>query len=356
MALELGLLSTTTRHLRYDHTIGDVFYATCRLVAPPTTAVQGRAWMDRMHASGAAAKVTRLRLDDGYLVRYRRFTNVTEIDRSFAEKERATFADLVWFPHLETLKVVVKSPYDHSIDALATCVQLRTLDLEHTFVRDFSPLAFLGQLEDLRVAAMGRAGFQVLENHLPRLTRLQITTLRFAARGLPLLPQLKALVLRNYTHDAIADLARLTALERLELGRGHDADHGDFDPSPIARLPNLRALCMTSCHMLDLNMLAQLPQLKELALRSVRVANSNFMPVASLAHLRELVWTSDYDYSGSAHVMAEQVLPQLTSLEGLALDCFPSRVWERLTDAKRRDSASTPTDSKFFPALPNSPT
>ena len=65
---ELGVLSATTRCLRYNSAIGNTFYATCTLCVPKGSLAE-TTFVDGMHPS-AVSLVTRVRVPDVHYVKH----------------------------------------------------------------------------------------------------------------------------------------------------------------------------------------------------------------------------------------------------------------------------------------------
>lgn len=127
---------------------------------------------------------------------------------------------------------------------------------------DYSLLANAGVLEELRVEARRQAG---------------------SLEGLEALSRLRVLRTVNYSIGSLAPLAGLTQLEEVRLMAAHPCPpHGRFDLSAL-RSPMLRSLWVSNCaEFLHLEVLGQLPRLREVRFVECRLSQADRRLLAML--------------------------------------------------------------------------
>ena len=138
-------------------------------------------------------------------------------------------------PHLESLSLYFDAVNDLNLQSLVGLIQLKSLTIWESQVRDVSPLAKMTHLEELYLAALGISDIRPLAG----------------------LTQLKSLSLWVNQVSDIRPLAGLKNLEFLEL-----TENQISDVSPLAGLVNLETLWLEGNPIQDASPLSNLPKLE----------------------------------------------------------------------------------------------
>ena len=342
---ELGAFSTTTRDLRYGSAIGDAFYSTCTLCVPESLLGQST-FIDRMHPS-AVALVTRVRLPHvQYVKRATPFVNAKVL---LVDKHGVLPVGNPVFPRLEQCSV----PYP-GVACVANLSHLRSLQLHTTTLGDdWTPLEALPQLEKMELWHMTGDTMAKL-NAAPTLTELVMHDTWFCEdlRCLPVLPQLKTLVLRagevcslaglerqqsivqvELCDSRIDDLGPLAALRQLRTFRNMGAQYEQV-LAPLADHLSLKELFFRHCVVRGLDLLQSLPRLEALWVEDVVAfdePNDDDWPLR-LDHVTDLTWKQVTEMDSSPFPVPQQ-LPRLQTLR--VSERPPSRLLDQVVGTLR---------------------
>ncbi len=159
-------------------------------------------------------------------------------------------------PHLESLSLIFDAVNDLNLQSLVGLIQLKSLTIWESQVRDVSPLGKMTHLEELYLAA------------------LRISDIRPLAR----LVQLKSLSLWENEVSDIRPLAELKNLEFLELTGNQISD-----VSPLTGLVNLETLWLQENPIQDASPLAVLTKLRDVDIEIPEPPLVGIMPDPNLA-------------------------------------------------------------------------
>jgi Leucine-rich repeat (LRR) protein len=228
---------------------------------------------------------------------------IEEIDINFYALgiEEPDLMFLEYFPQLKRLKIGGESIENANIEGLKYLQNLEELHISHMNVSDISPIANLDSLKFLRLYGLLEIrDLSPIEN-LISLETLYLWDL-ISINDISAISNLKCLKYLDitnimssyYTWDSIENfnpIFELINLEHLEVG----LDRKGNDIKNIVKLKNLEYLYISIYNQAELNIISDLPQLKELQIRS-----GNFNDVTPLLKLNKLEnidfnWGSFYD-------------------------------------------------------------